>query len=56
MNAQTMTIISGLVFFVVFALAAWSLRRRRKPKGVAIARNADQYDEEGASHRKGHKG
>lgn len=31
MSAQTVTIISGVLLLVVFALVAWNLRRHRDP-------------------------
>ena len=31
MNAQTVTIISGVLLLVVFALVAWTHRRHRDP-------------------------
>jgi uncharacterized protein (TIGR03382 family) len=32
MSAQTITMISGVLLLVVFALVAWTLRRRRDPR------------------------
>jgi lipopolysaccharide biosynthesis regulator YciM len=42
MDAQTLTIVSGIVLLIVFALVGWNIRRRsarRMPKGQRRNKN-----------------
>lgn len=42
MNAQTVTILSGVVLLVVFALAGWASRKKREKRSEQRRREGTQ--------------